>query len=71
MCGLIDAHQFAHDPIALDVLNHATDAVMPYLPDHALTRPEMAARPHPNIAYTWDESYTLPENFYLAYRRSR
>jgi DUF1680 family protein len=29
----------------------------------------MAARPHKNIAYTWDESYTLPENFYLAYQR--
>jgi uncharacterized protein len=29
----------------------------------------MAARPHKNVAYTWDESYTLPENFYLAYQR--
>ena len=29
----------------------------------------MQARPHPNIAYTWDESYTLPENLYLAWRR--
>ncbi len=69
MCGLIDAHQFAHDPIALQVLNHATDAVLPWLPDHALTRAEMRARPHPNEAYTWDEPYTLPENFYIAYTR--
>jgi DUF1680 family protein len=69
VCGLIDAHQFAQDPIALKVLDNATDAVMPYLPDHALTRREMAARPHPNIAYTWDEPYTLPENLYLAYTR--
>lgn len=69
-CGLIDAHQFAHDPDALPALARATDAVMPYLPPHALTRPEMAARPHPNIAYTWDESYTLPENFFLAWKRS-
>lgn len=69
-CGLIDAHQFAGDPIALDVLGHATDAALPYLPPKALTRPEMAARPHPNIAYTWDESYTLPENLFLAYKRS-
>ncbi|HEX4156305.1 MAG TPA: beta-L-arabinofuranosidase domain-containing protein [Acidobacteriaceae bacterium] len=69
VCGLIDAHQFAQDPIALSVLDHATGAVMPYLPPHALTRPEMAARPHPNIAYTWDESYTLPENLYLAHTR--
>ncbi|ACO31427.1 MULTISPECIES: beta-L-arabinofuranosidase domain-containing protein [Acidobacterium] len=69
-CGLIDAHQFAGDPNALHALSRALDAVMPYLPSHALTRPEMAARPHPNIAFTWDESYTLPENFFLAYKRS-
>jgi hypothetical protein len=69
-CGLIDAHQFAHDPAALPALAHATDAVLPWLPPKALTRPEMAARPHPNISWTWDESYTLPENFFLAWKRS-
>jgi uncharacterized protein len=69
-CGLIDAYQFAHDPGALPALARATDAVMPFLPPQALTRPEMADRPHPNIAYTWDESYTLPENFFLAWSRS-
>ena len=68
-CGLIDAHQFAQSPIAFNVLDAATDAVLPWLPDHALTRPEMRARPHPNEAYTWDEPYTLPENLYLAYTR--
>ncbi len=68
-CGLIDAHQFAQDPAALAVLNKATDAVLPWLPAKALNREEMMARPHKNIAYTWDETYTLPENFYLAYKR--
>lgn len=68
-CGLIDAHQFAHDPQALAVLNRATDAVLPFLPPKALDREEMMARPHKNMAFTWDESYTLPENFYLAYKR--
>lgn len=68
-CGLIDAHQFAGDPQALAVLNQATDAVLPWLPPKALDREEQMARPHPNIAFTWDESYTLPENFYLAYQR--
>jgi hypothetical protein len=67
--GLIDAHSFAADSQALRVLDHATDAALPHLPEKALTRPEMAARPHPNIAHTWDESYTLPENLYLAWRR--
>lgn len=69
-CGLIDAHQFARDPMALSVLDHATDAALPNLPEKALTRPEMRARPHRNIACTWDESYTLPENFFIAYKRS-
>jgi len=68
-CGLIDAHQFAADPNALAVLNKATDAVLPWLPEKALKRDEMMARPHKNISYTWDETNTLPENFYLAYYR--
>jgi DUF1680 family protein len=67
--GLIDAHAFAADRQALRILDRATDAALPHLPDRALTRPQMAARPHPNAAYTWDESYTLPENLYLAWRR--
>ncbi|MGC1268099.1 MAG: beta-L-arabinofuranosidase domain-containing protein, partial [Candidatus Acidiferrum sp.] len=69
-CGLIDAHEFAADPIALDVLKRATDAVLPYLPEKALSRAEQQARPHKSLAFTWDETYTLPENFFLAYRRS-
>jgi DUF1680 family protein len=68
-CGLIDAHQFANDPQAFAVLNRATEAVLPFLPPKALDREEMAARPHKNISFTWDETYTLPENFYLAYQR--
>jgi uncharacterized protein len=68
-CGLIDAHQFAGDATALAVLNKATDAVLPWLPEKALDREEMMARPHKNVSFTWDESYTLPENFYLGYQR--
>jgi uncharacterized protein len=69
-CGLIDAHEFAADPNALVVLGRATDAVLPHLPEKALSRAEQEARPHKTIAYTWDETYTLPENFFLAYQRS-
>ena len=54
--GLIDAHAYAADPQALATLNLATDAALPSLPEKALTRPEMAARPHLNVAHTWDES---------------
>ncbi len=69
MGGLSDAYALAGDPNARAVLDKATDAVLPRLPEKALNRKEMAARPHPNVAYTWDESYTLPENFYIAYKR--
>jgi DUF1680 family protein len=58
------------DPNALPVLKRATEAVMPHLPEKALSRAEQEARPHKTIAYTWDETYTLPENLFLAYQRS-
>jgi len=69
-CGLIDAHEFAHDPDALDVLWRSTQAALPHLPERALNRREMCARPHTSDADCWDESYTLPENLLLAYQRS-
>lgn len=69
-CGLIDAHEFAQDPIALEVLKRSTEAALPHLPEKALSRKEQEARPHQGVTYTWDETYTLPENFFLAYRRS-
>lgn len=69
-CGLIDAHEFAKDPVALDVLWKSTQAVLPYLPEKALSRAEQRARKHKDTSYTWDETYTLPENFFLAYQRS-
>lgn len=68
-CGLIDAHEFAGDKTALDVLNAATDAVLPHLPAKALARSEQYAQPHSDEAYCWDETYTLPENLFLAWRR--
>jgi len=68
-CGLIDAHQFAGDETALDVLGKATDAVLPHLPAKALSRSEQYKLPVSDEAYCWDETYTLPENFFLAYKR--
>ncbi len=68
--GLIDAHSLAHDPMAQDTLRRATTSVRSFLPPKALTRPEMEARPHRNISYCWDESYTLPENQFLAWQRT-
>ncbi len=69
-CGLTDAHAIANIPQALPALQQALTAALPHLPEKALSRPEMRARPHPNEADTWDESYTLPENLFLAWQRS-
>ena len=69
-CGLIDAHEFARDPMAMDVHEKLTRAIVAYLPEKALSRAEQRARPHKDTSYTWDETYTLPENLFLAYQRS-
>jgi DUF1680 family protein len=69
-CGLIDAYRFAGDEKALTVHTAATEAVVPHLPEKALSRKEQFARPHKDVAYCWDETYTLPENLFLAYRLS-
>jgi len=69
-CGLIDAHEFVHDPIAMQVHEKLTHAITAYLPEKALNRQEQRSRPHPDTSFTWDETYTLPENLFLAYQRS-
>ncbi len=69
-CGLIDAHEFAHDPMAMDIHEKLTRAMVAYLPEKALSRAEQRSRPHKDTTYTWDETYTLPENLFLAYQRS-
>ncbi len=69
-CGLIDAHEFAHDANAMAIHEKLTRGMLAYLPEKALSRAEQRARPHKDESYSWDESYTLPENLFLAYRRS-
>ncbi len=69
-CGLIDAHEFAHDPMAMDVHEKLTRAIVAYLPEKALSRQEQRSRAHKDTSYTWDETYTLSENLFLAYQRS-
>lgn len=67
-CGLIDASRYGLVKDALKVHAAATEAVVPHLPEKALSRKEQYARPHKDDAYCWDETYTLPENLFLAYR---
>jgi DUF1680 family protein len=67
--GLLDAHEFAGCGDALRALDGTVDAVLPFLPGKPLSRAEQYARPHKDESYCWDEFYTLPENFFLAYKR--
>lgn len=67
MQALVDAYRFAGIERAADVLGRATDAALPHLPEKALTRQEQAQRPHKDVSDTWDESYTLAENLFIAF----
>ena len=69
-CGLIDAYEFIHDPLAMEIHEKLTHAILAYLPEKALSRAEQRSRPHKDTSFTWDETYTLPENLFLAYQRS-
>jgi uncharacterized protein len=68
VCGLIDSHQFAGDTKAFEILQQTTDLALPHLPEKAVDR-EQSWRAGKDISYNWDESYTLPENLFLAYQR--
>ena len=70
--GLIDAHRYAAMPAALDLLNRTTAAAETHLPPRALDRGEpqrlwrLSVGDPASDQYTSDESYTLPENLYIA-----
>ena len=66
--GLIDAWRYAGVTQAAGVLDALTDAVLPFLPEKALTREERRLRPYTSEADIWDEPYTLPENLFLAWQ---
>jgi len=68
VCGLIDSHLYANDPDAFSILERTTDVALSHLPGKAI---EHGVRWHKNLAegYTWDESYTISENLFLAYQR--
>jgi DUF1680 family protein len=68
VCGLMDAHTFAGDPDALAILERTTNVALPHLPKQAVERLRNW-RPGKDESYTWDESYTISENLFLAYER--
>jgi len=68
VCGLIDSHQYVNDPDAFSILKKTTDTARPHLPGKAIEHGQ-SWRPGKDESWTWDESYTMPENLFLAYQR--
>ncbi len=68
VCGLIDSHRYVGDPDAYRILEHTTDTALPHLPGKAIEHGK-SWRPGTDESYTWDESYTMPENLFLAYQQ--
>jgi uncharacterized protein len=64
VCGLMDAHRLAGDSDALAILARTRKSALPELPGHAVDR-EVVWREGKDASWTWDESYTMPENLYL------
>jgi hypothetical protein len=67
-CGLIDSHRWASDPNAFAILQRTTDTALRNIPEHAVEHGQ-SWRLGKDISYNWDESYTIPENLFLAYQR--
>jgi DUF1680 family protein len=68
VCGLIDSHQYVGDPDAFSILERTTNTALPHLPGKAVEHGQRW-RQNPAVGYTWDESYTISENLFLAYQR--
>jgi DUF1680 family protein len=68
VCGLIDSYKYVGDPDAFAILDETTKTALPHLPKKAVEHGQRW-RSNPDVSYTWDESYTIPENLFLAYQR--
>jgi DUF1680 family protein len=66
--GLLDAHRLGRDDEALATLARATRSAVPFLPPRAMPRNEHAQPGEDFSQHAWDESYTLPENQFQAWR---
>jgi DUF1680 family protein len=68
VCGLIDSHKYVLDADAYAILEHTTDTALPHFPPHAVEH-DTPWRPNKDKIWTWDESYTISENLFLAYQK--
>lgn len=68
VCGLIDSHKWVGDPDAFKILEKTTDTALPHFPGKAVEHGQ-SWRPGTDESWTWDESYTIAENLFIAYQR--
>jgi hypothetical protein len=71
LLGLLDSHTYVKDPQALAILEQTTNTALPHLPGHAVEHGVQwrMDKDKDDLSWTWDESYTMPENLFLAYQR--
>jgi uncharacterized protein len=67
VCGLIDSHRYVDDRDAFSILEQTTNTALPHFPKHAVEHGK-EWRPNKDVTWTWDESYTISENLFLAYQ---
>jgi uncharacterized protein len=65
--GLLEARTLAHDAAALATLERTTQVAVRYLPSRAIARNEHSRPGEDFSEHAWDESYTLPENQFIAW----
>ena len=65
--GLLDSSRLAGDAQAPAILERTTRAAVPHLPAAAIEH-DTPWRPGKDQSWQWDESYTMPENLFLAWR---
>jgi DUF1680 family protein len=68
--GLVDAHRYTQDSKALPTLMRTTRAAAPYLPARAMPHGEAIKEGEDFTKHAWDESYTLAENQFFAWRET-
>jgi uncharacterized protein len=69
VCGLIDSHKYVGDPDAFTIMDLTTKTALPHFPEHAVEHDQVWRRDKVSKSWTWDESYTISENLFLAYQR--
>src|SRR5271163_3316136 len=71
LLGLLDSHTYVNDPQALAILEQTTNTALPHLPGHAVEHDVRwrMDKDKDDLSWTWDESYTISENLFLASQR--